>query len=355
MKFVSYSALDQLPESANALFAQGAKGSLFFSRPWFENLLDTALEDGQELLLACVAAEEQILAILPLVQSGGQALYSLKHRYSSLYSLLLADHNQQQILNCLAQGLLQLPYKALLLEPIDENNHRIKQLQHSLEAVGFECESSFRFYNWILKVQGQSFQTYLAARPAKLRNTIARKQRKLEREQNSEIRLFCGNEVPAAMADYQAVYQASWKANEQFGELLDGMVSGFSKQGWSRLAVLYIEGQPAASQLWFVVDRKASIFRLAYDEAWKRYSPGSILTSFLMEYVIETDGVEEIDFLTGNDTYKQDWMSDRRERHALSCVKKDNPKGRLARFFDFLSLLIKRGLRRGLIFFTTAI
>ena len=38
----------------------------------------------------------------------------------------------------------------------------------------------------------------------------------------------------------------------------------------------------AAAQLWFFVQGKASIFRLAYDEEWKRYSPGSILTAYLM-------------------------------------------------------------------------
>jgi hypothetical protein len=45
-----------------------------------------------------------------------------------------------------------------------------------------------------------------------------------------------------------------------------------------------------------------------------------------MEYVIDTDRVEEIDFLTGNDAYKQDWMSERRERFLLSCVKISAPQ-----------------------------
>jgi CelD/BcsL family acetyltransferase involved in cellulose biosynthesis len=112
--------------------------------------------------------------------------------------------------------------------------------------------------------------------------------------------------------------------------------------GWSRLAVLYVKGQPVAVQLWFVLRGKASIFRLAYNEAWKQYSPGSILTSSLMEYVIDTDKVEEIDFLTGNDAYKQDWMSDRRECFALSCVKSISPASRYERFVELLKRMLKR-------------
>ena len=55
-----------------------------------------------------------------------------------------------------------------------------------------------------------------------------------------------------------------------------------------------------------------------------------------MAYVIDTDKVAEIDFLTGNDAYKQDWMSDRRERFALSCVKHVKPTGKYERFVESL-------------------
>ena len=55
--------------------------------------------------------------------------------------------------------------------------------------------------------------------------------------------------------------------------------------------------------------------------------------SYLMEYVIDTDKVDEIDFLTGNDRYKQDWMSERRERWELTCVRKSEPEVKANRFF----------------------
>ncbi|HEY5603393.1 MAG TPA: GNAT family N-acetyltransferase [Gammaproteobacteria bacterium] len=351
MKFECYSNWDQLPYSANALFEQGENGSIFFSRPWFANLA-AALDDDQTMLLACVVDGNKVLVILPLMKCDGSTWYSLKHRYTTHYSLLLADEDQQQVLACLVQGLSQLPFKALLLEPVADNDSRIYDLQQSMETAGYHCERLFRLYNWIYRVQGQSYKEYMAARPAWLRNTISRKKRKLDREHGFEIRLFTGDEVPQAMSDYYAVYTASWKANEQYVDFLDGIVAGFSRPGWSRLAVLYVneehvngehvKGQPVAAQLWFVLRGKASIFRLAYDKAWKLYSPGSILTGFLMEYVIDIDKVEEIDFLTGNEAYKQDWMSDRRERFALSCVKSGKPAGKYEQFVESLRRIWKR-------------
>ncbi len=61
-----------------------------------------------------------------------------------------------------------------------------------------------------------------------------------------------------------------------------------------------------------------------------------------MEYVIDTDGVNEIDFLTGNDAYKQDWMSERRERFLLGCVKNIKPVSRTARFAEVLTRMLKK-------------
>jgi hypothetical protein len=350
MKFVCYTDWEQLPESANAVFAEGEKCSLFFSRPWFENLSADALDDDHSMVLACVVAENKVMAILPLMQCAGKTWYSLKHRYTSLYSLVLSDKDQpevqQQVLACLVEGLSQLPITAFLLEPVADNDNRLNDLQRSMEVAGFNCDRIFRHYNWFYRVQGKSFEDYMAARPAKLRNTISRKKRKLEREYGYNIRLFTGDDVPQKMSDYYTVYTASWKANEQYVDFLNDIVAGFSKQGWSRLAVLYVKEKPVAAQLWFVVHSKASIFRLSYHEAWKPYSPGSILTSFLMEYVIDIDKVDEIDFLTGNDTYKQDWMSDRRERFALSCVKSVKPAGLFELFIESLKgMLKKRGIK----------
>jgi hypothetical protein len=340
MKFVCYTDWRQLPAGADALFAQAEKDSIFFSRPWFENLADNGL-GGEMILLACVVAGNEVMAILPLMRAVGHGAESLKHRYTTHFSLLLAQEDQARVLDCLAQGLSQSSLHSLLLEPVADDDTRINGLQTALQSAGYCCDRSFRLYNWILRVQGQCYADYMAARPARLRNTIARKKRKLEREHGYRIRLFSGDEVPPAMEDYTTPYRASWKANEQFGDFLTGIVARFSSEGWSRLAVLYVNEYPVAAQLWFVAHGKASIFRLAYDEAWRRYSPGSILTACLMEHVIDIDKVEEIDFLTGNDAYKQDWMSERRERFALSCVNSVKPKGRFVLFVESLKSVLK--------------
>ena len=136
MKFVCYSDWDQLPGSANALFELGEKDSIFYSRPWFENL-STALDADESMVLACVVTGNKVVAVLPLIKSSVDDFHALQHRYTTHYSLLLADEDQQQVLTCLVQGLDQLPLRSLLLEPVADNDSRIFGLQQIMEAAGY--------------------------------------------------------------------------------------------------------------------------------------------------------------------------------------------------------------------------
>lgn len=341
MKFESCSSWRQLPESVNVLFEHAGKESMFFTREWFETLYATTFEDDQSLLLVSVVDDGNVLALLPLV-GANEHRQSFNHRYTALYSLLLAEEKQAEVLVCLADGLSQLSIDSVQLNPVAEDDRNMLSLQQVLESAGYEYHQHFSFYNWVHFTQHQSFDEYMAGRPAQLRNTIARKQRKLEREHECKICMFKDGEVQQGLVDYHAAYSASWKAYEQYVALLDAVAINLSVPGWTRLAVLYIDGKAVAAQLWFVVQGKASIFRLAYDEEWKRYSPGSILTAYLMQYVIDIDKVEEIDFLTGNDAYKQDWMSVRRQRFRVLFVKQKKPKNDSDVLITILKNMFKR-------------
>lgn len=341
MKFEGYSDWNQLPASVDVLFEHCSHESMFFSREWFETLYATTSENGQTLLLVSVEDEGRVLALLPLVATNEHG-ESFNHRYTALYSLLLAAEKQAEVLICLVKGLSQMPIYSLGLSPVAENDSNVLNLQKAMASCGYEYHQHFSFYNWVHRTEQQSFDEYMAERPTQLCNTIARKKRKLAREHEYTIRMFKGDEVQQGLVDYHAAYSASWKAYEQYVELLDATAINLSVPDWTRLAVLYIDGKAAAAQLWFVVKGKASIFRLAYDEEWKRYSTGSILTAYLMHYVIDIDKVEEIDFLTGNEVYKQDWMSVRRQRFRVLFVQQRKPPSGYGKLTAVFKNMVKR-------------
>jgi len=341
MKFVCYTQWSQVPVSANALFAQGAEQSMFLTRPWFENLSSKGLKAHQSMLLACVIEGDTMLAIVPLLDNHDGNAESLTHLYSSYYTLLLAKEQQFITLSYLTRGLKQLGFNTIHFRCLNENDKNMNKLASAMQEEGIRTYRGFRFYNWTHVIDGQSFDDYMADRSPKVRNTIARKARKLQREQDYQIRIYQGQDTEKAITEYHGVYKSSWKANELYREFLEGLIRHFDQSGWLRMGVLYIQNQPAAAQLWFVVNGKASIFRLAYDEQWKHYSPGSILTRFMMQYTIDTDKVTELDFLTGNEAYKQDWMSMRKSRGDMLCSFPAENKSLRQRMLDRFKTILK--------------
>lgn len=339
MEFASFRDWGQLPARVDDLFSVAERNSVFFSRPWLENVAQHPQTADLQMQLATVREGDRVLALLPLMSEDGQHWRSLAHLYTSLCSVLLAPSAGPRALACLADGLARQGMTSLRLAPVAEDDPGVAALQQAMETAGFFSHRYFRFYNWYHRPQGQRFADYLAERPGQVRSTLARKQRKLAREHRYRIDLCSGADgtLAGSLAGFARVYQASWKAHEQFPDFIDGLAARLAARHWLRLAVLHIDEQPAAAQFWFVAHGKASIFKLAYDETWRHYSPGSLLIGHLMQQVIDQDQVTEIDFLTGNDAYKMDWMSERRVRWGLYCGRQARRPGLRARLTRALS------------------
>jgi CelD/BcsL family acetyltransferase involved in cellulose biosynthesis len=93
-----------------------------------------------------------------------------------------------------------------------------------------------------------------------------------------------------------------------------------------RLGIASISGRPVAAQFWTVEGGTAFIHKLAHVEDARDHSPGSLLTAAMMERAIDVDRVSEVDFGTGDDPYKRDWMDSRRPRYRLDMHWTRDPR-----------------------------
>ena len=306
-----------LREQAPELFA-GATDDLFSSDAWFATLRAHGFEAESRLriLLARAPARDTSLA-LPMAGSG--ELGSLSNYYSCLYgpitagpeidpSLLLAIFRH-------VRGARDKP-ATLRFAPLDAQGAFVNALRNALVTSGYLADTYFCFGNWYLEVAGRTYAEYFAALPAALRNTILRRERRLSREGAWSVAIHAGtgDGLEASIADFEAVYANSWKGPEPFPRFIPALCRTAAQQGWLRLGVLKLGGRPIAAQLWLQHAGKAMIYKLAYDQACERFSPGSILTAALMRHAIDTDRATEVDYLSGDDAYKREWMSHRRER-----------------------------------------
>ena len=102
------------------------------------------------------------------------------------------------------------------------------------------------------------------------------------------------------------------------------------------------DGRPVAVQLWLVENGEAVIHKLAYAEDAKAMSPGTILGVEMFRRALDRDRVRRIDYGTGDDGYKKDWMAERHQLWQVSAYNVRTLGGLAGAARASLSALVRR-------------
>ena len=218
----------------------------------------------------------------------------------------------QELIRELARDLRSRTHR-VTLSPLPDEDGTTEQLEQTFRDAGWfvlrdQCDE-----NHVLPVAGRTFAEYWAGRPGKMRTTLKRKAKKVDVDILTHF-------DETAWAAYKAIYSESWKPEEERADILEAFAAAEGAAGRIRLGIGRADGVPVAAQFWTVENGTAYIHKLAHIEAATPLSAGTTLSAALFEYVIDTDGVELVDFGTGSDAYKRDWMEQVRPRFRLTCL-----------------------------------
>jgi hypothetical protein len=338
VRVVKYSSLDVLPESYGQLFEKGAEEWYDYSLPWFQNFVRTAMDEGDEIRI--YGAENQAAPHEPIAalamrhkkNSGGlfspKQLSSLANFYTITFSPVgnLSAENVRDVLPSLAKSIVSDDprWDVVELRPLDLHSFLYPALVEAFRAAGMVVQTYFCFGNWYLPVQNLTFNDYFKTLPSAMQNTIKRKTKKLEKTGRSRIEIIAGPEgLENAIASYENIYLSSWKRPEPYPHFVPGLIRAFAERNWVRMGIVYLDDQPIAGQVWIVNSGKATIYKLGHDQKFDEYSAGSILTTRMIQHVLDNDNVHEIDFGSGDDPYKKNWLPKRRERWGILAM---NPR-----------------------------
>ena len=338
-----YSDLGELPESFLNLFEEAGRQSIFLTLPWFQNFAQTAMGHSDRIRIYCAKDIKGTPSGMLLMRnlSGPNSLFSprkleaLANYYSCFYAphVAAAPGASVAILQTLALAFAKEKphWDAVEVKPMDLDSSDFRELVKAFKVAGFVVQRFFSFGNWYLPVNGRNFAEYSETLPSMLRNTLSRKRKKLEKSGRARIEIVtAGRELDAAIDAYMKVYLSSWKQPEPYPQFIPGLMRMCAAMGALRLGILCVDGEPAAAQLWIVHQGKALIYKLAYDERFADLSVGTILSAALFQHALDVDKVTEVDYLSGDDGYKKDWMSHRRERWGILALNPRTPRGVLA-------------------------
>lgn len=306
-----------------ALLDAADRRSVQHGSAWLRQFCATVDLHGGIARLHVLYDGESPLAVWPVInpprRPGGEVA-ALANYYTSLYAPSLSPGLYAKDLVPLLRHALRDAggAAAIRLAPMDGAGREFALMRDAMRAAGLVVFEYPCFGNWYLPAAAYDWAGYLGSRSTGLRNTLKRLGAKFQAEQHGRMELITGgSRLEAGIDAYERVYRQSWKVPEPHPQFMPGLMRACAGRGWLRLGVAWAGEQPAAAQFWIVAHGRADIFKVAYDDAFARYSVGSLLTGFLMRHVLEDDRVQEVDFLMGDDAYKRGWMDARRERWGM--------------------------------------
>ena len=346
--FQIYSDFDAVPDAYLTYF--DSQENLRFEQTidWYRALAKIMVNTKHQLRLYILVDDDIPLVFFPALFSDKRFLgfryaqiCSLSNYYTSLYLPgLNTDYDKKALAHSFAKQLLEAieGWCVLEISPVSFEDDFISELSRTFQEQGSLVDKYFRFGNWSQEIDGDNFDDYYNKVSTRIRTTIRRKKRKITGEHDLQIKIVTEvDDLNKVLAEYEKIYDKSWKQAEPYMTFIREISKQFALKNCLRLGVLYVDGTPASSQIWIVYNQVASIFKLAYDSKFSYLSVGSILTKELMRYVIDLDKVKTIDYLIGDDAYKKDWMSVRRERFGIRVYR----RGMLVTHFQSLYVKIR--------------
>lgn len=163
-------------------------------------------------------------------------------------------------------------------------------------------------------------EVYCSKTSSRRRSLHRRRRRQLEELGGLEVLVLREEEELAeALGDLFRIHDLRWhgrpdrsgfttRLGKPFNE---EVLRRFARLGMARVVLLRIDGNPVAFQYFFLFERRMFFYRLAFDPALARYSPGLVATLEAIRVAAE-EGAERVEFLGGGERYKLE-LADRTE------------------------------------------
>lgn len=211
-----------------------------------------------------------------------------------------------------ALGRATIAYDAVTLEETPLDSPLWRAAHDPRVASAFVPTERTRSVHHVVELPG-SFAAYFARFSSKTRNSLGRKQRKLEAELGAlaletyagaaEMRPMLERIGPVATKTYH--YRLLGQDLTVDNARLLANLERWASRGWVRGYVLAANGAAVAYVVGFLVGRRFFYELLGYDPAHAAFAPGTVLLVRLLEDLAEHRIADVLDFGAGDADYKR--------------------------------------------------
>ena len=260
-------------------------------------------EGRESLTTACREADGRLVAILPLYVASERPLRVVR----------FIGHSGADHLAPIAQPSRRTAAGRALRRLLAQEHVDLFVGDRMPGTEGWAALLGGRVLRWnaspVLRIEGRTWDDFLAGRSANFRGQLRRRQRALERDHDIRFRLSDPGRLKEDMDTFFALHYARWDGGR--ASSLRGAMQGFQREfasaaldrGWLCLWFLEIDGRPVAAWYGFRFDGADSYYQAGRDPAWNAHSVGFVLLSQTIRQAF-ADGAREYRFLEGEEPFK---------------------------------------------------
>lgn len=287
------------------------------SYAWVSAHLEHSLEEQESWrCLFAYAGEDRLVGVLPLV-AGGRRLRTPHGGHTIAVGPLLAPGDEAAaVLDALLRAAWASEPRANGIEVADvvASAPFVEQLKGHRHLVLTRRPGAY------LRVDGDQAQ-YQASLSKNFRSNQKKAANKLKKLAGVKTAFLTGEDASSAqLPEFAPVEASGWKGRESSAiqasprhmAFYTTLADRLAEAGWLEWHFLRAEGQAIAANLAVRFNRSVLVWKLAYDEAHKRCSPGGMLFQALVDRTFPDPEIDEINLLTDAPWYSN-WRMEKRE------------------------------------------
>jgi CelD/BcsL family acetyltransferase involved in cellulose biosynthesis len=357
---VSFEEFCSLRERWNEVLMSSSSDCAFLTHEWLSTWWKH-LADQRQLSILVASDQGRIVGMLPVAERRAQLARMMPRVLEFLGSGLIGSDYLDAIIeggfeeevtaafaqHVHARGLM------LQLSQVRSGSAAVMRLANRLRSSGWRAAESKLNICPYIDLNGLNWQTFLSGLGSNIRKNLNRYLRLLP--SNFEMNVDCVREAERAEAALTTVielHEKRWRAagtSEAFQtpavvEFHREFVRLAAENGWLRLLILSLNGQPVASLYGLFYGRKFYFYQSGFDPAFSKHSVGVATMGLSIKTAIE-EGALEYDFLHGNEEYKFHWATATRDIARVELYP-THARGRLYRHAIGLNRAARRMARR---------
>lgn len=327
--------LKSLRDAWDELLSESAADNMFLTWEWMYTWWKH-LGAPRKLHVLIVRRESRLIAIAPFAVRPPQpwrlspfdALEFLgMGSVGSDYLDLIVRRNEESAALAALADYLSGQRLMFELKRVLTGSTATSRLAARFEKRGWSSDTSVTETCPYIRLQGHTWESYLASLGSSHRQNLRRCLRRIEKAFTLDfLEVKTEEQRHECLKLFEVLHHKCWDTRQGSNALDSEAVMRFHEEfsslalqrGWLRLLLLRLNGQPAASIYGFRYRDVFYYYQAGYDPQFSRYSVGLVAMGLSIRSAIDQD-ICEYDLLHGVESYKYLWAGNERSLNMLSC------------------------------------